>query len=143
MSTNKLSHLKEWEKIYLELERKMCISDDTDSLNFYSNTTGGIWIDDEDTFYTLDDLKQLTNDGMPKQGEMIEARYKTWVEWKYIKWKFICMYGWFVLVDDNDLDAPDIYCYDEWRFLPKVKTELTLAQVEEKLWLEKDSLIIK
>ena len=58
----------------------MCISDDTDSLNFYSNTTGGIWIDDEDTFYTLDDLKQLTNDGMPKQGEMIEARYKTWVE---------------------------------------------------------------
>jgi len=28
-------------------------------------------MDDEDTFYTLDDLKQLANDGMPKQGEKI------------------------------------------------------------------------
>jgi len=143
MSTNKLSHLKEWEKIYLEVTREISTSDDSMGLMFCWTSGYTTFVDDGDTFYTLDDLKQLANDGMPKHGEMIEARYKTWVEWKYIKWKFICMYGWFVLVDDNDLDAPDIYCYDEWRFLPKVKTELTLAEVEERLGLEKGSLIIK
>ena len=135
--------MKDWDKIYLEVEKVTTKYDDENSMCFESNCANSIWVNDDDIFYFPDELKKLANDGMPKQGEMIEARYKTWVEWKYIKWKFICMYGWFVLVDDNDLDAPDIYCYDEWRFLPKVKTELTLAEVEEKLGIEKGSLIIK
>jgi len=143
MSTKRLEHLKEWEKIYLEVTRASFYNDDKKNyISFESPNMYSVSVNDKDTFYTLEELKQLANDGMPKQGEMIEARYKTWVEWKYIKWKFICMYGWFVLVDDNDLDAPDIYCYDEWRYPPK-KTELTLAEVEEKLGIENGSLIIK
>lgn len=32
-----------------------------------------MYIDDNDTFYALDDLKKLANDGMPKQGDEIEV----------------------------------------------------------------------
>ena len=84
MSTNRLSHLKDWEKIYLEVTREKSIRDDDNSLCFGSNCNYSIWANDNDTFYTLDELKQLANDGMPKQGEMIEViqriptPYKAW-----------------------------------------------------------------
>ena len=141
MSTNKLSHLKDWEKIYLEVTRTLSHNDDSSShISFQSESMYRILANDNDTFYTLDELKQLANDGMPKQGEMIEARYKT--EWGVLfDWflvKYICMYEWGVLIDT----WMRILKYDEWRPLPK-KTELTLAEIEERLGLDAWSLIIK
>jgi len=137
MSTNRLSHLKEWDKIYLEVTRDYGICDDKDSVRFKSNSDSS-YLDDNDTFYTLDELKQLANDGMPKHGEMIEARYKTecGVLSNWFLVKFVCSYEWKLLVDT----WMKILKYDEWRYK---KTELTLAEVEEKLGIEKGSLIIK
>ena len=130
--------MKEWDKIYLEVTREKSIRDDDNSLCFGSNCNYSIWANDNDTFYTLEELKQLANDGMPKQGEMIEARYKT--EWgvlsNWFLFKFVCMHEWKVLVDN----WMKILKYDEWRYK---KTELTLAEVESKLGLDKGSLIIK
>ena len=138
MSINKLSHLKEWEKIYLEVTREKSIRDDDNSLCFGSNCNYSIWANDNDTFYTLDDLKKLANDGMPKQGEMIEARYETecGVLSNWFLVKFVCSYEWKLLVDT----WMRIIKYDEWRYK---KTELTLAEVESKLGLDAGSLIIK
>ena len=138
MSTNKLSHLKDWEKIYLEVTREKSIRDDDNSLCFGSNCNYSIWANDNDTFYTLDDLKKLANDGMPKQGEMIEARYETecGVLSNWFLVKFVCSYEWKLLVDT----WMRIIKYDEWRYK---KTELTLAEVESRLGLDTWSLIIK
>ena len=138
MSTNKLSHLKEWEKIYLEVTREKSIRDDDNSLCFGSNCNYSIWANDNDTFYTLDDLKKLANDGMPKQGEMIEARYETecGVLSNWFLVKFVCSYEWKLLVDT----WMRIIKYDEWRYK---KTELTLAEVESRLGLDAWSLLIK
>ena len=140
MSTNKLSHLKEWEKIYLEVTRKYGHGMSEMPLLFKTTDHQEVWIDDNDTFYTLDDLKELANDGMPKQGEMIEARYKTecGVLSNWYLFKFVCMHEWKVLVDN----WMKILKYDEWRYKPQ-KTELTLAEVEERLGLDAWSLIIK
>ena len=139
MSTNRLSHLTEWEKIYLEVTRRLSVGDDGGSIKFQANDCN-VYLSDDDTFYTFEELKQLANDGMPKQGEMIEARYKT--EWGVLfDWflvKYICMYEWGVLIDT----WMRILKYDEWRPLPK-KTELTLAEVESRLGLDAWSLIIK
>ena len=58
--------------MYLEVTRKINkYYDDDDSL-FFESKEDDVCVSDDDTFYTLDDLKKLTNDGMPKQGEMIE-----------------------------------------------------------------------
>ena len=135
MSTNRLSHLKEWDKIYLEVTRDYGICDDKDSVRFKSNSDSS-YLDDNDTFYTLDELKQLANDGVPKQGEMIEVA-DGWYHW-CTNYTFICMYGKKVLAIKNW----EFETWDKWRF-PKQKTELTLAEVEEKLGIEKGSLIIK
>ena len=140
MSTNRLSHLKEWEKIYLEVTRDYGICDDKDSVRFKSNSDSS-YLDDNDTFYTLEELKTLANDGMPKQGDMIEARYKTecGVLSNWFLVKFVCSYEWGILVD---IWSKILRQYDEWRY-PLKKTELTLAEVEERLWLDAWSLIIK
>ena len=140
MSTNRLSHLKEWEKIYLEVTRDYGICDDKDSVRFKSNSDSS-YLDDNDTFYTLEELKTLANDGMPKQGEMIEARYKTecGVLSNWFLVKFVCSYEWGILVD---IWSKILRQYDEWRY-PLKKTELTLAEVEERLGLDAWSLIIK
>ena len=137
MSTNRLSHLKEWEKIYLEVTRDYGICDDKDSVRFKSNSDSS-YLDDNDTFYTLEELKQLANDGMPKQGEMIEILHSDWV-YSTTLHEFVAFYKWCVVVV-----SPQYWItrYDWWRF-PRKKTEFTLAEVEEKLWLEKGSLIIK
>jgi hypothetical protein len=53
----------------LEVERTISNYDDDVGLEF-STKYDNIEVSDDDTFYTLDDLKQLANDGMPKQGEL-------------------------------------------------------------------------
>ena len=130
--------MKDWEKIYLEVTRKINkYYDDDDSL-FFESKEDDVCVSDDDTFYTLDDLKQLANDGMPKQGEMIEVRYKTecGVLSNWFLVKFVCSYEWKLLVDT----WMRIIKYDEWRYK---KTELTLAEVESRLGLDAWSLIIK
>ena len=72
MSTNKLSHLKEWEKIYLEVEKVTTEWDDEKSMCFESNSSNSIWVNDDDTFYFPDDMKQLANDGMTRIGQSDE-----------------------------------------------------------------------
>jgi len=56
----------------------LCITisnyDDDVSLEF-STKSESIEVSNEDTFYFPDDLKKLANDGMPKQGDMIEVRH--------------------------------------------------------------------
>lgn len=136
MSTNKLSHLKEWEKIYLEVTRRLSVGDDGGSIKFQANDCN-VYLSDDDTFYTLEELKQLANDGMPKQGDMIEVRWTGVLGWS--RYKLIAFYEWKVITEywiDNPVS------WDEWRPLPK-KTELTLAEVEERLGLDAWSLIIK
>ncbi len=133
MSINKLSHLKEWEKIYLEVTRDYGICDDKDSVRFKSNSDSS-YLDDDETFYTLDDLKKLANDGMPKQGDEIEVA-DGWYHW-CTNYTFICMYGKKVLAIKNW----EFETWDKWRY---PKTELTLAEIEERLGLDTWSLIIK
>ena len=133
MSTNRLSHLTEWEKIYLEVTRDEY--DDNDIMRFQSYCSS-IFVTDNDTFYFPDDLKKLANDGMPKQGEIIKVRG---YEWYWDKRIFVSFYKWKVIAA-NEFDS--VNTWDEWRPLPQ-KTELTLAEVEEKLGIEKGSLIIK
>ena len=136
MSINKLSHLKEWEKIYLEVTRDISTSDDSMGLMFCWISGYTTFVNDDDTFYTLDDLKKLANDGMPKQGEIIHIRD---YDWYWDKRIFVSFYKWKV-VAVNEHNSVNIW--DEWRPVQK-KTELTLAEVEEKLGLEKGSLTIK
>jgi len=137
MSTNKLSHLKEWDKIYLEVTRRLSVGDDGGSIKFQANDCN-VYLSDNDTFYTLEELKQLANDGMPKQGEMIEILHSDWV-YSTTLHEFVAFYKWCVVVV-----SPQYWItrYDWWRF-PKQKTELTLAEVEERLGLDAWSLIIK
>ena len=61
----------------MEVTRELSTSDDDSGLMFRATSSYSTFVDDDDTFYTLDDLKKLANDGMPngnmpKQGEMIE-----------------------------------------------------------------------
>lgn len=164
MSTNKLSHLKEWEKIYTPLERILHLRDDTDWLCFHDVNWCTYWVTDDDTFYTLDDLNQLANDGIPKQEvewTLLEEKllHSLWLHKKLpIQWErveirsvhqwttstwdeamFVCFFLNKPLVKFDD-DTFDVF--DEWRYPPK-KTELTLADIEERLGLDAWSLIIK
>lgn len=133
MSTNRLSHLKEWEKIYLEVTRKYEAGDDSNSL-FFESKEDAVYVSDDETFYFPDDLKKLANDGMPKQGDEIEVA-DGWYHW-CTNYTFICMYGKKVLAIKNW----EFETWDKWRY---PKTELTLAEVEERLGLDAWSLIIK
>ena len=74
----------------MEVTRRRDICDDEMSLLFKTINNQEVWVDDDNKFYTLEELKALDNDGMPKQGEMIEARDKDsyWCDER----KFICMY---------------------------------------------------
>lgn len=130
--------MKEWDKIYLEVTREYRSGDDEGSLYFDHPCCWSIWVSDNEKFYFPDELKQLANDGMPKQGEMIEVRDKESSAW-YTK-RFIAFYYGKVVVGENKGDWAMMW--DEWRPLPQ-KTELTLAEVESRLGLEKGSLIIK
>lgn len=140
MSTNKLSHLKEWEKIYLEVTREYRSGDDEGSLYFDHPCCWPIWVSDNEKFYFPDDLKQLANDGMPKQGDDVQVKYIE-DEWKRSDWidaKFIAFYKWNIVTQTEDWLMWTVF----WRLKPQ-KTELTLAEVEERLGLDAWSLIIK
>ena len=128
--------MKDWEKIYLEVTRELSTSDDDSGLMFRATSSYSTFVDDNDTFYTLDDLKKLANDGMPKQGDEIEVA-DGWYHW-CTNYTFICMYGKKVLAIKNW----EFETWDKWRY-PEKKTELTLAEVEERLGLDAWSLIIK
>ena len=67
--------------------------DDDDSL-FFESKEDDVCVSDEDTLYTFEELKQLANDGMPKQGDEIEARYETecGVLSNWFLVKFVCSY---------------------------------------------------
>ena len=136
MSIKRLEHLKEWEIIYIPYKRIKNKLDADDGLYFRDPHDHPHWITDWSQFYTPDELKQLANDGMPKQGEIIKVRG---YEWYWDKRIFVSFYKWKVIAA-TEFDS--VSTWDEWRSLQK-KTELTLAEVEEKLWLEKGSLIIK
>ncbi len=139
MSINKLSHLKDWDKIYLEVTRKIKKYYDDDASLFFESKEDEVCVSDEDTFYTLEELKKLANDGMPKQGDEVQVKYieDKWKRSDWIDAKFIAFYEWKMVVDICWLIWTTI-----WRLKPKL-TELTLAEVEERLWLDAWSLIIK
>ena len=160
MSTNKLSHLKDWEKIYLEVTRKINKYYDDDASLFFESKEDDVCVSDEDTLYTLEELKQLANDGMPKQGELefwdeVEISLD-WEKW-YSRDDTIYQFTFMAKVKDkyivskanNVMDKFERELYVDWiRFYKYCrkrtkKTELTLAEVEEKLGIEKGSLIIK
>lgn len=96
-----------------------------------------MYIDDDDTFYTLDDLKQLANDGTPKQGETVQVKFPGSDDWTDAI--FVSMFKWKAVVA---LNAGWFIHTFLFRSKPQ-KTELTLAEVEKKLGIEKGSLIIK
>ena len=135
MSTNKLSHLTEWEKIYLEVEKVTTQYDDENSMCFESNCANSIWVNDDDIFYFPDELKQLANDGMPKQGDEVYIKSVGSDIWR--KAKFIAFYDWKIVVDVGWLLWTTI-----WKLQPQ-KTELTLAEIEKKLGIDAWSLLIK
>lgn len=157
MSTNKLSHLKEWEKIYLEVTRT---GSDDPWLSFDFWWKFSTYITDDDTFYTLEELKQLANDGMPKQGELkfwdeveISLDWEKWYSRDDTTYQFTFMAKvkdkYIVSKANNVIDKFERELYVDWiRFYKYCrkrtqKTELTLAEVEEKLGMEKWSLLIK
>lgn len=160
MSTNKLSHLKEWDKIYLEVTRELSTSDDDSWLMFRATSSYSTFVDDNDTFYTLEELKQLANDGMPKQGELefwdeveVSLDWEKWYSRDDTTYQFTFMSKvkdkYIVSKANNVMDKFERELYVDWiRFYKYCRkrtklTELTLAEVESRLGLEKDSLIIK
>jgi len=126
--------------VYIPVVRVKYDNDNKDSVAF-RNSRGYIQFMNDDQFLTEEELKakfnEWSSEKLPKQGEMIEVRWTGVLGWS--RYKLIAFYEWKVITEywiDNPVS------WDEWRPLPK-KTELTLAEVEEKLWLEKGSLIIK
>lgn len=160
MSTKRLEHLKEWEKIYLEVTREISTSDDNMGLMFFWASGFTTFVNDDDTFYTLDDLKQLANDGMPKQGELefwdeveVSLDWEKWYSRDDTTYQFTFISKvkdkYIISKANNIIDKFEKELYVDWiRFYKYCrkhtkKTELTLAEVEEKLWLDAWSLIIK
>ena len=159
MSTKRLEHLKEWDKIYLEVTRKFSQDDDEESLLF-KRMNIYTFVDDSETFYTLSDLKKLANDGMPKQGELefwdeveVSLDWEKWYSRDDTTYQFTFMSKvkdkYIISKANNVIDKFERELYVDWiRFYKYCrkrtkKTELTLAEVEEKLGMEKWSLIIK
>ena len=160
MSTNKLSHLKQWDKIYLEVTRKYSNEMSEMPLLFKTTDHQEVWIDDDDNFFTLDDLKKLANDGMPKQGELefwdeveVSLDWEKWYSRDDTTYQFTFMSKvkdkYIVSKANNVMDKFERELYVDWiRFYKYCrkrtkKTELTLAEVESRLWLDAWSLIIK
>ena len=160
MSTNKLSHLKEWEKIYLEVTREISTSDDSMGLMFCWTSSYTTFVNDDDTFYTLEELKQLANDGMLKQGELefwdeveVSLDWEKWYSRDDTTYQFTFISKvkdkYIISKANNIIDKFEKELYVDWiRFYKYCrkhtkKTELTLAEVEEKLGLDAGSLIIK
>ena len=160
MSTNKLSHLKQWAKIYLEVTRKINKYYDDDASLFFESKEDDVCVSDEDTLYTFEELKQLANDGMPKQGELefwdeveVSLDWEKWYSRDDTTYQFTFMAKvkdkYIVSKANNVIDKFERELYVDWiRFYKYCrkrtkKTELTLAEVESRLGLDAWSLIIK
>ena len=151
--------MKDWDKIYLEVTRKINkYYDDDDSL-FFESKEDDVCVSDDDTFYTPDELKQLANDGMPKQGELefwdeveISLDWEKWYSRDDTTYQFTFMSKvkdkYIVSKANNVIDKFERELYVDWiRFYKYCrkrtkKTELTLAEVEEKLGIEEWTLKI-
>ena len=145
--------MKEWEKIYLEVEKVTTQYDDENSMCFESNCANSIWVNDDDIFYTLDDLKQLANDGMPKQEITIDGYL--WDRWSKVnfKWtlKTLPEKGYLLNWSEVVHSEVSVFVKNQYGWISKAmsytyppqKTELTLAEVEERLGIEAGSLVIK
>ena len=133
--------------------------DDDDSL-FFESKEDDVCVSDDDTFYTLEELKQLANDGMPKQGELefwdeveVSLDWEKWYSRDDTTYQFTFMPKvkdkYIVSKANNVIDKFERELYVDWiRFYKYCrkrtkKTELTLTEVEEQLGIEKGSLIIK
>ena len=66
MSINKLSHLKEWDKIYRSTWKKSTLTR-WYRLCFHDVNWCTYWVTDEEYLLYFDELKQLINDRVPKQ----------------------------------------------------------------------------
>ena len=131
--------LEEGTTVYIPAVREKTDNDDGFSVTFRLQG-GRIFCIKDDDFLTEEELKakfnEWSSEKLPNQGEMIDVRDKGshWCN----DWKFVCMYKRLVLtIKDWEFGT-----WDEWRYPPQ-KIELTLAEVEEKLGIEKGSLIIK
>ena len=159
MSINRLSHLKEWDKIYLEVTREYRSGDDEGSLYFDHPCCWSIWVSDNEKFYFPDELKQLANDGIPKQGELefwdeveVSLDWEKWYSRDDTTYQFTFMSKvkdkYIVSKANNVMDKFERELYVDWiRFYKYCrkrtkKTELTLAEVEEKLGIEEWTLKI-
>lgn len=165
MSTNKISHLKEWENIYVPLRRSIHpldgVSKHGENLCFRNYNDNCVWVNDSDSFVTLEELKeQLANDGMPKQGELefwdeveVSLDWEKWYSRDDTTYQFTFISKvkdkYIISKANNIIDKFEKELYVDWiRFYKYCrkhtkKTELTLAEIEEKLGLETGSLIIK
>ena len=160
MSINKLSDLKQWAKIYLEVTRKINKYYDDDASLFFESKEDDVCVSDEDTLYTFEELKQLANDGMPKQGELefwdeveVSLDWEKWYSRDDTTYQFTFMAKvkdkYIVSKANNVIDKFERELYVDWiRFYKYCrkrtkKTELTLAEVESRLGLDAWSLIIK
>ena len=74
----------------MEVEKVTTKYDDEMSMCFESNCANSIWVNDDDIFYFPDELKQLANDGMPKQGDEVYIKTVGSDIWR--KAKFIAFY---------------------------------------------------
>ena len=159
MSINKLSHLRTWDKIYLEVTRKIKKYYDDDASLFFESKEDEVCVSDEDTFYTLEELKKLANDGMPKQGELefwdeveVSLDWEKWYSRDDTTYQFTFMSKvkdkYIVSKANNVMDKFERELYVDWiRFYKYCRkrtklTELTLAEVEEKLGIEEWTLKI-
>lgn len=159
MSINKISHLKQWEKIYLEATKRDKYPDE-DGVEAFECCWTNVYVCNSDKFYTLDELKQLANDGMPKQGELefwdeveVSLDWEKWYSRDDTTYQFTFMSKvkdkYIVSKANNVIDKFERELYVDWiRFYKYCrkrtkKTELTLAEVESRLWLDAWSLLIK
>ena len=159
MSINKLSHLKEWEKIYLEVEKVTTRWDDEKSMCFESNSSNSIWVNDDDIFYTIEDLKKLANDGMPKQGELefwdeveISLDWEKWYSRDDTTYQFTFISKvkdkYIISKANNVIDKFEKELYTDWiRFYKYCrkhtkKIQKTLAELEKELGYEEGTLEI-
>lgn len=131
-------NIHEWTTVYIPAVRKHNVIDG-ENIVCFTNDMWDILLND-DQFLTEEELKAKFNEWLPKQGDMIEVRHDEWdYEWEWDKRIFVSFYKWKVIVDDGD---GDLEYWGTWR-IPKQKTELTLAEVEERLGLDAWSLVIK
>ena len=136
---NKIKDIPDGTGVWVKMYRKKYQYDSKRCIRFVvGHGWQPLYLNDENEILTEEQMRERFsgNDGLPKQGDIIHVRD---YEWYWDKRIFVSFYKWKVVTDD---EFNSVNIWDEWRPSQK-KTELTLAEVEEKLGLEKGSLIIK